>query len=117
MSNVNSSLSNIFEISSKIFIIISAINVLALGYEGYLLYVKYGIQAKGIGKMIWNEIEKLHPDTIMWETCTPWFEKRNIHFYVNKCKFHIVKYEREINEEGFIGDGGDGMFIFQKVMK
>ena len=83
----------------------------------HLLYVKYGIQAKGIGKMIWNEIEKLHPDTIMWETCTPWFEKRNIHFYVNKCKFHIVKYEREINEEGFIGDGGDGMFILQKVMK
>lgn len=83
----------------------------------HLLYVKCGIQTKGIGKMIWDEIEELHPETVEWETCTPCFEKRNIHFYVNKCKFHIVEYIREMNEEGFIGDGGDGMFIFQKVMK
>ena len=83
----------------------------------HLLYVKYGIQTKGIGKMIWDEIEKLHPETEIWETCTPCFEKRNIHFYVNKCKFHIVEYIRDMNEEGFIGDGGDGMFTFQKVMK
>ena len=83
----------------------------------HLLYVKYGIQTRGIGKMIWDEIERLHPETIVWETCTPCFEKRNIHFYVNKCKFHIVEYIREMNEEGFIGDGGDGMFTFQKVMK
>ena len=85
--------------------------------ELHLLYVKYGIQTKGIGKMIWDEIERLHPDTIVWETCTPCFEKRNIHFYVNKCKFHIVEYIRETNKEGFIGDGGDGMFTFQKAMK
>lgn len=83
----------------------------------HLLYVKNGIQTKGIGKMIWDEIERLHPNTIVWETCTPYFEKRNIHFYVNKCKFHIVEYIREINEDGFIGDGGDGMFTLQKVMR
>ena len=83
----------------------------------HLLYVKYGIQTKGIGKMIWDEIERLHPETVVWETCTPCFEKRNIHFYINKCKFHIVEYIREMNEEGFISDGGDGMFTFQKVMK
>ena len=82
----------------------------------HLLYVKYGIQTKGIGKMIWDEIERLHPKTKVWETCTPCFEKRNIHFYVNKCKFHIVEYLREIEQEGFIGDGGEGMFVFQKVM-
>ena len=85
--------------------------------ELHLLYVKYGIQTRGIGKMIWDEIERLHPETVVWETCTPCFEKRNIHFYVNKCKFHIVEYIRENNEEGFIGDDGDGMFTFQKVMK
>ena len=85
--------------------------------ELHLLYVKYGIQTKGIGKMIWDEIERLHPETVVWETCTPCFEKRNIHFYVNKCKFHVVEYIRDMNEEGFIGDGGDGMFTFQKVMK
>ena len=61
-------------------------------------------------------IEKLHPKTKVWETCTPYFEKRNIHFYVNKCKFQIVDYLREIEQEGFIGDGGEGMFVFRKVM-
>ena len=52
------------------------------------LYVKYGTQSKGLGKMMWDEIEKLHPQTKVWETCTPYFEKRNIHFYVNKCGPH-----------------------------
>ena len=83
----------------------------------HLIYVKYDNQTKGIGKLIWDEIERLHPKTQVWETCTPYFEKRNIHFYVNKCKFHIVEYLREIEQEGFIGDGGEGMFVFRKVMK
>ena len=82
----------------------------------HLIYVKHHNQTKGIGKQMWDEIERLHPKTKVWETCTPCFEKRNIHFYVNKCKFHIVEYLREIEQEGFIGDGGDGMFVFQKVM-
>ena len=82
----------------------------------HLLYVKYGVQTNGIGKLIWDEIERLHTKTKVWETCTPCFEKRNIHFYVNKCKFHIVEYIREVNEDGFIGDGGDGMFTFKKWM-
>mgnify|MGYP003297722913 CR=1 FL=1 len=86
-----------------------------------LLYVKYGTQTKGIGFKIWNEIERLHPDTRVWETCTPYFEKRNIHFYVNKCGFHVVKFINEKNPEpdkpeDFIGDGGDGMFVFKKIM-
>ena len=83
----------------------------------HLLYVKHGLQSKGIGKFMWDEIERIHNKTKIWETCTPCFEKRNIHFYINKCKFHIVEYIREINQEGFIGDGGDGMFEFQKVMQ
>ena len=87
----------------------------------HLLYVKYGIQTKGIGFLIWNRIEKLHPKTKVWETCTPYFEKRNIHFYVNKCGFHIVEYQCEYNhrselDDDFIGDGGDGMFVFKKQM-
>lgn len=86
-----------------------------------LLYVKYGIQTKGIGFKIWSEIERLHPKTKVWETCTPCFERRNIHFYVNKCGFHIVKYINEKNPDpnapdDFIGDGGDGMFVFEKAM-
>ena len=86
-----------------------------------LLYVKYGTQAKGMGYAIWSAIEKRHPETKIWETCTPYFEKRNIHFYVNKCGFHIVEFLNEHNPapdvpEDFIGDGGEGMFIFQKQM-
>ena len=84
-----------------------------------LLYVKYGTQTKGIGFAIWNAIEKMYPDTKVWETCTPYFEKRNIHFYVNKCGFHIVKFINEKNPEpdmpeDFIGDGGEGMFVLRK---
>ena len=48
-------------------------------------------------------IEEKYPETKIWETCTPYFEKRNIHFYVNKCKFHIVEYIKENNIE-VIGD-------------
>ena len=86
-----------------------------------LLYVKHGIQTKGIGFAIWNAIEMRHPETKVWETCTPYFEKRNIHFYVNKCGFHIVEFLNEYHPdpdepEDFIGDGGDGMFVFQKRM-
>ena len=87
-----------------------------------LLYVKYGTQMRGIGYSIWSTIEKLHPDTKLWETCTPYFEKRNIHFYVNKCGFHIVEFLNEHNPDpndpkDFIGDGGEGMFVFQKQMR
>lgn len=86
-----------------------------------LLYVKSGTQGKGIGKSIWFEIEKLYPDTKVWETCTPYFEKRNIHFYVNACGFHITEFFNEKHPmpntpEDFIGDGNEGMFEFKKVM-
>ena len=59
------------------------------------LYVKHDVQSKGVGQAIWAEIERLHPETEVWETGTPYFEKRNIHFYVNKCGFHIVEYFNE----------------------
>ena len=85
------------------------------------LYVKCGTHSKGIGKAMWDEIERLHPETKVWETCTPYFERRNIHFYVNRCGFHIVEFFNEKNPgldmpEDFIGDGGQGMFVFRKQM-
>ena len=87
----------------------------------HFLYVKRGIQSRGVGYSIWQEIERLHPETEIWETCTPCFERRNIHFYVNKCGFHIVEFQHERNSHeqtdgDFIGDGGAGMFVFQKRM-
>ena len=48
------------------------------------LYVKVGVQSKGIGQVIWNAIEALHPETEVWETYTPYFDRRNIHFYINR---------------------------------
>lgn len=84
------------------------------------LYVKYGIQGKGIGKFIWSEIEKKHPNTKVWETVTPYFEKRNIHFYVNLCKFSIVEFFYPSHEEeNILNDmmGNGYLFRFEKVMK
>ena len=90
--------------------------------ELHILYVKVGCQSKGVGYMIWDTIEKLYPDTIVWKTCTPYFDERNINFYVNKCKFHIVEFinkhhnPKPFNED-FIGDHGEGMFEFEKRMR
>ena len=46
----------------------------------------------------------------------------NIHFYVNKCGFHIVEFQNKYHPapdepEDFIGDGGEGMFVFRKQMR
>lgn len=88
-----------------------------------LLFVKIGCQSKGVGQAIWNAIEKLHPETKIWETCTPYFEKRNIHFYVNKCQFHIVEFYNPLHRDpnspeavgGMPADEGDYFFRFEKV--
>ena len=34
------------------------------------LYVKVGVQSKGIGQAIWKSIEAMHPEIEVWETCT-----------------------------------------------
>ena len=92
------------------------------------LYVKHGTQSRGVGLAIWNAIEQMHPDTLVWETGTPYFEKRNIHFYVNKCGFHIVEYFNEYHpephhEKSDMPDCNDipgfeqGFFRFEKHMK
>lgn len=90
------------------------------------LYVKNGTHSKGVGQSIWNAIEKLHPETKVWETTTPYFERRNIHFYVNKCGFHIVeyfnKYHKDPNEKTEMEQLPDieyfaDFFRFEKVMR
>ena len=45
-----------------------------------LLFVSPRVHSKGIGFAAWCAIEKLHPEVRVWETVTPYFEKRNIHF-------------------------------------
>lgn len=86
------------------------------------LYVKRGIQSKGIGRFIWRELENMHPNIQIWETCTPYFEKRNIHFYVNRCGFHIVEFynahnmDPQASLESHHAGSTDEMFRFVKVM-
>ena len=84
-----------------------------------LLFVNPEVHSKGIGYAAWCLIEALHPEVTVWETTTPYFEKRNIHFYVNRCGFHIVEFwnshfpgPSNPEEESDKGE----MFLFRKVM-
>ena len=47
------------------------------------------VHSQGIGYTAWCEMEKMHSEVTIWETVTPYFEKRNIHFYVNRCGYNI----------------------------
>ena len=83
---------------------------------------KIGKKSNGIGKKIWFELERIYPNTKVWETCTPYFDKRNIHFYVNVCGFHITEFFNEKHPmpdtpDDFVGDGNEGMFAFKKQMR
>jgi hypothetical protein len=91
-----------------------------------ILFVSPEEHTKGIGYGAWLAVEALHPETRVWETCTPYFEKRNIHFYVNKCGFQIDQFwceyfqpEHEMfdAEERDSDEGPDEMFRFIKVMQ
>ena len=93
-----------------------------------LLFVLPEAHSKGIGFAAWQAVERMYPETVVWETCTPYFEKRNIHFYINKCGFHAVEFfhrfhpdpaDPDAGEEDCpdAEDGFDGMFRFEKRMK
>lgn len=81
----------------------------------------------GLGLTAWKAIEAKYPDTIVWETITPYFEKRNIHFYINKCGFHIVEFFNEHHIDPNMSNtktqfdepvpGTDTYFRFEKIMK
>ena len=88
-----------------------------------ILFVLPDEHSKGIGYGAWQVVEALYPETKVWETCTPYFEKRNIHFYLNKCKFQIVEFFNEFNADSHVpqdddhpDEGPDEMFRFIKVM-
>ena len=90
-----------------------------------ILFVSPEEHTKGIGYGAWLAVEALHPETEVWETCTPYFEKRNIHFYVNKCGFQIDEFwcehfaptHQPCDEDHDPNDGPDEMFHFVKRMK
>lgn len=88
-----------------------------------LLFTTPESHSKGIGYAAWQAIEAKYPETKQWETCTPYFEKRNIHFYVNKCGFQIVKFFNEFNPDPMMPTENSDiaspteMFRFIKTMK
>ena len=87
-----------------------------------ILFVLPEENTKGIGYAAWKEVERMYPETKIWETCTPYFEKRNIHFYVNKCGFRIDQFWCEYfrppyGSEEESGEGPSEMFRFIKIME
>ena len=87
-----------------------------------LLFINVDCHSKGVGFAAWQEIEKHHLETEVWETFTPYFDQRNIHFYINKCGFHMVEFFCKAHPE--LGEdypedvpGGEGFCRFEKRMK
>ena len=87
-----------------------------------ILFVHPDFHSLGVGYGAWQAVEAMYPDTKVWETCTPYFEKRNIHFYINKCGFQAVEFfhafHRDPNmPEEMREEGPDEMFRFVKIMQ
>ena len=90
-----------------------------------IFFVSPRAHSKGIGYAAWCAVERLHPEVSVWETVTPYFEKRNIHFYVNRCGFHIVEFYNSHHPDSNDPDAAkqmdeqfpEGMFRFEKRME
>lgn len=87
-----------------------------------LLFISPAEHGRGIGHKAWQAVEARYPETKVWETHTPYFEKRNIHFYVNKCGFKIVDFYNAHhplpdNPPNDSLPGGGEFFRFEKIMR
>lgn len=81
-------------------------------------------QNKHLGFAAWSAIEDRYPEATRWELVTPYHEKRNIHFYVNRCGFHITEYFNDHHPDpnypqeearDYPGEDG-GLFKFEKTV-
>lgn len=90
-----------------------------------LFFIDRADHSKGIGSAAWKAIEARYPKTRVWRLVTPYFEKRNIHFYANKCGFKIVEfyhsrhpcpYAPPTYSDQHSVPGCDESFLFEKVM-
>jgi len=86
-----------------------------------LFFISGTTQSRGVGLGAWRAIERRYPETRVWQTHTPSFETRNIHFYVNKCGFRIVEFFGPHHPDphkpgGSDLPGGGEAFRFEKVM-
>lgn len=86
-----------------------------------LFYLLPSSHGRGVDYGAWKAIEQAYPKTRVWVTHTPYFEKRNIHFYVNKCGFKIVSFYNRyypLPDEKERGSKAHKLefFSFEKVM-
>lgn len=77
---------------------------------------------KGIGTAAWHAVERLHSDIRIWTTFTPYFEKWNIHFYVNRLGFQIDEFFHKghwlhADADDEYDEGPDEMFHFVKYVR
>ena len=86
------------------------------------IFVDTAHQDKHLGLAAWQAIEARYPRATHWELVTPYHEKRNIHFYVNRCGFRITEYYNERYPDpnfpqeqagDYPGEDG-GLFKFEK---
>ena len=89
-----------------------------------ILFTSPKAHSKGVGYAAWCEVENAYPQVKVWETVTPYFETRNIHFYVNRCGFHIVEFFNKYHKDPNDPDADEldeqfpaGMFRFEKIIK
>ncbi len=86
------------------------------------LFIDTAHQNRHLGLATWQAIEARYPEVRHWELVTPYHERRNIHFYVNRCGFHITEYYNEHHTDpnypqdeagDYPGEDG-GLFKFEK---
>lgn len=76
--------------------------------------------SKGLGTQAWQAIESSFPETRLWKLLTPYCERRNINFYINKCGFKITEYFNEyhrgevMEEYDSVEIDYGGFFLFEK---
>ncbi len=87
------------------------------------IFIDTAHQNQHLGLAAWTAIESAFPQVKVWELVTPYHERRNIHFYVNKCGFKIVEYFNKYHSDphfpeeeagDYPGEDG-GLFRFEKV--
>lgn len=89
-----------------------------------LFFVKPEFRSLGIGQRAWQAIEQAYHDVRIWHTITPYFEKRNLHFYINKCGFRVVEYfnEKHVDPDYAPPDSEKDLpclkdyFLFEKIL-
>lgn len=68
-----------------------------------LLFIAPEEHSKGYGQAAWAQVEETYPAVTAWETFTPYFETRNVHFYVNKLGFEILEFYHQQHPNPMMG--------------